>query len=168
MKFRRAAPATLIVGVVIAVCGMTVIANRLFAGLTHNVEEDQFALMRSSMTASLREEESRPVMSAEVVASLASVRAAFAARDRTRLQAELQETYRALHERHGINQLAFHTPPSTVFLRVHNPRSFGDDLARLRPMVGEVNAQHVSRAGLALSISTGPGFFGVVPVRDAE
>lgn len=168
MTFRRAAPAALIVTIVAVVSAMTLLSNRLFAGLTRSVEAGQFALMRSSIESSLRDAELRAVSRAEIVAQMPAVRAAFAARDRERLLAEVREMYQAQHARYGVDQMAFHVPPSTVFVRAQNPRLFGDDLRRLRPMVAVANATRAAQRGIAMSLSTGPGFFGVVPVRDMQ
>lgn len=167
MKFRRAAPATLVVAIVVVVAAMTAITNRLFSGLTDAVEAGQFALMRSSVETSLRDEATRVLARAELVAQNPSVRAAFAARDRDRLLAETRDVFVVQHDRYGLDQMAFHVPPATIFLRVHNPPRAGDDVGRIRPMVVAVNRARAPQKGLAFSISTGPGFFGVVPVRDA-
>ena len=168
MRFRRAAPTALIVTIVAVVATMTFVANRLFSGLTVAVEEGQYALMRSSVEASLRDEESRAVARAEIVAAIPAIRSAFAARDRPRLLAETEEMFRVQHDRFGVDQMSFHVAPATVYLRVHNPGRSGDDVGAARPMVTVANLTHTSQQGLAFSSSTGPGFFGVVPVRDAQ
>ncbi|MFO0602935.1 MAG: cache domain-containing protein [Polyangiales bacterium] len=168
MKFRRSAPAILIASVVVVVAAMTFLTNRLFSGLTGAVEEGQFALMRSSVETSLRDEAVRALARAELVAQNPSVRAAFAARDRDRLLAETRDMYVVQHERYGIDQMAFHVPPATIFLRVHNPPRAGDNVGVIRPIVETVNRTRAAQRGLAFSISTGPGTFGIVPVRDAQ
>ena len=161
MRFRRAAPTALIVTIVAVVATMTFVANRLFSGLTVAVEEGQYALMRSSVEASLRDEESRAVARAEIVAAIPAIRSAFAARDRPRLLAETEEMFRVQHDRFGVDQMSFHVAPATVYLRVHNPGRSGDDVGAARPMVTVANLTHTSQQGLAFSSSTGPGFFGV-------
>jgi methyl-accepting chemotaxis protein len=149
--------------VVVVVLVSAVLSNRLFSGLTSAIEQDQLKLMRSIIEFNMKGAESRALARAEMVANLPSVREAFAARDRPRLLAELKDMYDNQKERHGVDQAQFHLPPAISFLRLHSPDSFGDDLAKFRPMVTAVNRDHTSRKGLAIARG-GPALFGVSPV----
>ncbi len=167
MTFRRSAPAVLIGSVAVVTVVMAVLSNRMFSGMAHSVESDQLDLMRSIIEFNLRGAENRALAGAEMLATLPTIRDTFAKRDRPRLLEECKEMFRALKERHGVDQAQFHVPPSTSFLRLQAPDRHGDDLSKGRPMVVEVNRTQVPAKGLAIA-RTGPAIFGVVPVRDAE
>ncbi|MDB4929230.1 MAG: hypothetical protein JWM10_1714 [Myxococcaceae bacterium] len=167
MRFRRSAPSLLIASVVVVVVAMAALTHRLSRGVTRSVEEGQFALMRSIVTSSLDGASSRALARADMIAQLPSVQAALAARDRPRMLAETAEMFRAQRERFGVDQMQFHLPPATSFLRLHAPAQHGDDLASFRPMVVAVNQSQTPRSGLAVA-RAGPAIFGVVPVRGPD
>lgn len=165
MRFQREAPKVLIGSIVVVVVGMALAANQLFSGLTSAIEEDQLKLMRSIIEFNMKGAEGRALARAEMVANLPAVREIFAARDRDRLLAEMTPMFENQKERHGVDQMQFHLPPATSFLRLHSPASFGDDLSKFRPMVVAVNRDKTSKKGLAIARS-GPAVFGVTPVYD--
>jgi len=80
----------------------------------------------------------------------AQVRDALAARDRTRLLELTAPLYSKLKEE-GITNWIFHTsePDMSVFLRLHNPSKFGDQLNRF--MDSEVVRTHATVAGNELA-----------------
>ena len=106
----------------------------------------------------------------EQVLSLASlhaenpaVGAALATGDRKALLDICEPGFRALKENHGIEQLHFHTPPATSFLRVHLPNRYGDDLQAYRQTVIEAVRTGRKVGGLERG-ETGFSLRGVVPV----
>ena len=165
MRFQRDAPLVLIGAIAVTVASVTVIADRLFGGMTASVEDSQFELMRSILTFNLRGAENRALARAEMIADLPAARAAFAARDRAKLLADYGDMFRVQKEKHGVDQAQFHIPPAVSFLRLHSPEAHGDDLTAFRPMVVEVNRDRVARKGFAIARG-GPAIFGVVPVLD--
>ncbi len=167
MKFKRSAPATLITVVIVVVSAVTFLSGRLFGGLTASVEAGQFELMRSILDTSLREAADKALARAELIAALPTTRQLVAEKDRDRLLIEYGAMFQGQKERHGVDQAQFHLPPATSLLRLHNPTTFGDDLARFRPLVVAVNREQVSRKGLAIARG-GPGIFGVAPVSDLQ
>ena len=72
---------------------------------------------------------------AEIVARNPDVIEAFAAQDRARLLALLSASFEELRTRHGVEQAHFHLPPAILFLRLHKPELFGDDLSQSRTAV---------------------------------
>jgi sensor histidine kinase regulating citrate/malate metabolism len=86
----------------------------------------------------------------EALAINAPVRDAFAARDRNRLLELTAPLYPKLREQ-GITNWIFHAsePGMSVFLRLHNPSKFGDQLNRF--MDGEVVRTHATVAGNELA-----------------
>jgi hypothetical protein len=94
------------------------------------------------------------------------VREAFAAKDRERLLALTGPMYLALKNQ-GITNWMFHTPEPkmSVFLRLHNPAKFGDQLNRF--MDKEIQRTHapvvgneLAKAGFAVRV--------IQPVTDAQ
>ena len=90
-----------------------------------------------------------------LVATQPQLVAAFAKGDRAALLAQCLPLYEIL-QRESPTLVGFHfyTPDNRSFLRVHQPRHYGDDLSS-RPMVVEINRQHQPLAGY----ETGSGGF---------
>jgi methyl-accepting chemotaxis protein len=165
MRFRRDALFLILVPSAVLIAAMSFAFDRLTAGMTDRVEEDQYALMESIVAFNLRGAEDRALARAEIVASTPSIRAAFAAQDREALLRETRELYRVQSSRYGMDQAAFHTLPSRAFLRLHAPALHGDDLRGFRPLVVAANRTGVPHKGISIS-RAGPAIFGVVPMRD--
>ncbi len=166
MRFRRSAPIAIIVAIVLVVAGAATISNRLFAGMTDAVEADQFRTMGAIVETAIREAENKALARAELLADLPTVQRLLGAGDRAGLEAELSRMFANQKARHGVDQIQFHTPPATSFLRLHDPATFGDDLTAFRPLVVAVNRERVPMKGAAVARS-GPAIFGVSPVFDA-
>jgi methyl-accepting chemotaxis protein len=165
VTFRKSAPALLIAAFSFAVVAITGIAMLLTSGMLANAESDSFRLMKNVLTNSLRSAEERALVRAELVSSMPSVRAAFQARDRDRLQAECKDMFKEQAEKYGLDQAQFHVPPGVSFLRLHNPGKFGDDQTSYRPMLSEVHREKALRKGAAITLA-GPVIAGIVPVTN--
>ncbi|MEW6064044.1 MAG: methyl-accepting chemotaxis protein [Bacillota bacterium] len=90
------------------------------------------------------------------------IQQAFAERNREellRLTAPIFEQAK----RDGIEQIQFHLPPATSFLRLHQPKKFGDDLSSFRATVMQSNKEKKLVAGLEEGRG-GYGFRVVAPV----
>ncbi len=166
MRFRRSAPIAIIVAIVLVVAGAATISNRLFSGMTDAVEADQFRTMGAIVETAIREAENKALARAELLADLPTVQRLLGVGDRAGLEAELSRMFANQKARHGVDQVQFHTPPATSFLRLHDPATFGDDLTAFRPLVVAVNRERVPMKGAAVARS-GPAIFGVSPVFDA-
>lgn len=167
MKFVRDAPRVLIASVVVVVSSMAVASNLLFGGMTSTVENEQLAMMKSIIDFNLDGAATNALARAEILASTQCIRDALTARDRPRLLAETQAMFAEQREKYAVDQVQFHVPPATSFLRLQAPQTFGDDLTRFRPIVVAVNREHVAKKGIAIA-RTGPGIFGVAPIRGAS
>ena len=167
-KLRPNVPALLIGAVILVVAANAFLSNRLFGGLTDAVEENQFQSVEAILVASLRGAEDRALARAQMIADLPSTRAIFAGRDdaaRDRLLAEYRQMFEVQRDKGGVDQMQFHVPPATSFLRLHAPSLYGDDLSEFRPLVVVVNRDQIARKAAAIA-RTGPAMFGVVPVYD--
>jgi methyl-accepting chemotaxis protein len=169
-KLGRSVTALLIGAVIVVVSANAYLSNWVFAGLTDAVEENQFETVEAILSTSLRGAEDRALARAQMVADLPSTRAIFAGRDaaaRERLLAEYRQMFEVQRDKGGVDQMQFHVPPATSFLRLHAPNLYGDDLTDFRPLVVAVNRDQIGRKAAAIA-RTGPAMFGVVPVYDLQ
>ncbi len=165
MKFRRRAPALLIVAAAVVVLSLAAVADFLTTRMLDAAKSGSFKLMRDVLTSVLKSTEDRAATRAELVASMQSVRAAFVARERDKLLAECEAMFRQQDEKYGLDQAQFHTPPGVSFLRLHDPKKFGDDQSGYRPMLADVHANKALRKGVVIT-KAGPAVSGIVPVFD--
>jgi PAS domain S-box-containing protein len=100
---------------------------------------------------------------ASMAAKVPAVGEALATGNRKALMGIFEPGFQALTEVHGIEQLHFHVPPATSFLRVHLPDRHGDDLRAYRQTVNEAMGTGREVGGLERG-ETGFSLRGVVPV----
>lgn len=167
MKFRRDAPVVLISAAVIVLLLTAVVSNRLFSGLTEAVEQSQFDSMEAILSYNIEGAEKKALARAELIAGLPASERLLAARDREGMGAEYLEMFEVQRDKHGVDQMQFHLPPATSFLRLQAPKNHGDDLSSFRPMVVAVNQDHVASSGMEVAF-TGPAIFGVAPVQGPD
>ena len=166
MKFRHSAPSVLIIMIAIAVTLLSIVSNRISSEMTASSEEGQFAMMAEIMQSKIENAENYALSSAEMMAAMPNVKAAFAAKDRDQLLSITQDIFRIQHDKYGFSQAQFHESPAVSFLRVHNPKKFGEDLSGYRQMVVDVNRNNSIRKGIEVTTS-GVGIFGTLPMTDA-
>lgn len=166
MKFRSYGIPAIFVAIVVIISGAGYTTSRLFSGLTDSVEQSRFQIMQQIVQTALADASNKALARAELVADLPEVKRLFAAGDRDGLLAELGPAFANQKARHGIAQGQFHVAPATSFLRLNNPKKFGDDLSKFRPLVVAANRDHLPLKGVAVSAS-GPAIFGITPVDDA-
>lgn len=85
-------------------------------------------------------------------------------RDRQALENLVMPAYQALKHKFEIAQYQFHLPPAISFLRVHNPKKFGDDLSSFRPIVVAANEKDEPLSGIEVG-RAGLGVRGISPIR---
>lgn len=100
---------------------------------------------------------------ATLVAEMPGVAGIFAKGDRNRLYAEFSPAFQSLQKRFNLFQFQFHKPPAVSFLRMNEPRKFGDDLSSFRRTVLYVNTEKKGVRGLETG-RTGIGLRGVEPI----
>lgn len=167
MRFSRTAPAVLIAATLLAIAVVSVVSSLIARQMTSSFEEAQFRLMARVADASLRNAQQQATSNAELIAALPPVRKAFAARVKEDLLAVTRDAFLLQQNKYGLSQAHFHLPDNISYLRVHNPARSGDDLAKYRPIVVEVNSAKALRQGIEITTS-GVGIFGTVPMKDAE
>jgi HAMP domain-containing protein len=166
-KFAVSAPLILIGAVALVIALLSVVSNFIAHRMASSFEETQFALLGQVMQSKLLGAENKAMASAEMLAALPNVKAAFAARQRPELLAATQGAFAVQREKYGLSQAQFHLAPATSFLRVHNPDRFGEDQSKYRQIVLEVNRTQALRKGIEITTS-GIGIFGTMPMTDAE
>ena len=100
------------------------------------------------------------------VAKNSEVAAAFAARDRARLIELLLPVYETLHKDFGVQQVHFHIPPATSFLRLHALAQSGDEMQTYRHTINMARESGAGVGGIEQGL-TGFAIRGVVPVFHA-
>ena len=135
--------------------------------LAGHSENQEVEMLRQRFESALADEARRALSLADALALNHAVVELFARGDRDGLAAMLVPGFAALHDRYGVRQFQFHTAPATSFLRVHNPKKFGDDLSSFRHTVVEVNRTKQPISGLEFGVE-GLGIRGVVPVFQGD
>ncbi|NGO63610.1 hypothetical protein G6N76_07975 [Rhizobium daejeonense] len=87
--------------------------------------------------------------------------------DRDGLTSLLKPTYDALASEAGVNMLHFHTSDIKSFLRVQDPKNFGQDLSTIRPMILAANRSHILQKGLEVGLA-GLSLRAVAPMLEGE
>jgi methyl-accepting chemotaxis protein len=149
----------------LAVLALVGVSMALTLEMLESSEEGSFKLMRDVLASILKTNEERALVRSELLSSIPTVRAAFIARDRPKLLAECKDMYKEQHEKYGLAQTQFHTPPGVSFLRLHDPDDFGDDQTGYRPMLTEANRDKALRKGVAIT-RAGPAISGIAPISD--
>lgn len=167
MKFRTSAPAVLISAVIVIIATISIVSNFISHRMAASFEDGQFALMGKIMHSKLLGAEGKAITAAETIAAMPAVKKAFSSGNRDELFAVTKDAFRVQHEKYGVSQAQFHLAPAVSFLRVHNPEKFGDDQARFRQMIVEVNRANAIRKGIEITTS-GIGIFGTLPLTNAQ
>jgi PAS domain S-box-containing protein len=140
-----------------------------FIGLTSQQrlikEEERKALLHhyQHFLEKIDEKKTLALALATMIAENPHVQKLFAERERQALNDFLIYTFVGLKIDFNISQLHFHTPPATSFLRLHQPRLFGDEMSSYRETIREALKNYRKAGGLERG-KTGFGIRGVVPV----
>lgn len=125
--------------------------------------QDKLASVQSEFQSELTASQRSATMLALFVAEQQVSKEALATGDRGLLERQFSGAFNALKNEYDVRQFQFHTPPATSFFRVHEPASFGDDLAALRKTVVQVNANRQQLSGLEGG-KAGIGIRGLAPI----
>jgi methyl-accepting chemotaxis protein len=151
---------SLTVAVACAILGtFSIIQQR---SLTQLALEQQLKLQYDSVIAALDYEGRAALAVSAVVAALPPVKDAIAKGDRDGLVALLGGAQAALTAQ-GMPLMNFALPPATYFLRVQNPKTFGDDASARRTTVVEANRTGKSIVGVEMGHDS-LGIFAMTPI----
>ncbi len=157
---------TLAMGIAIALVagGLTFFSLTSMNRLIDNAKQAALQAELAVLEQDIKKETLAAEMVAAQLATNPGVQERFAARDRKALLDYLAPTLENQRARYLVEQIQFHTPPGTSFLRVHNPSQFGDDLTQTRPFVVLANKEQKVVSGLSKAAG-GYAVRGVVPMR---
>ncbi|MBC7242606.1 MAG: methyl-accepting chemotaxis protein [Anaerolineae bacterium] len=119
-------------------------------------------LLAQSLNAHIRQHAELAQTLATAISLDERIQGAFSNQDRESLLQISQTYWQALSLSYPVAQFHFHLPPSTSFLRVHQPDKYGDSLAD-RPMVVEAIANRKPIAGVEWG-RAGLSIRGIAPV----
>ncbi len=162
----RLAAAFLAVLALVAVVLLPLMLRQL-ATTIRTAEERELDSTRVAFLAAVADSTRTGAQLAQLVAEMPDTKAAFAAGDRARLEHLFLSPFTTLKTAYGVEQMQFHTPPATSFLRLHMPKKFGDDLSSFRRTVLEANRDGKAVLGLENGVG-GLGIRAVVPIRDGS
>lgn len=165
MKFRVNGLIAVVIAIGVGLATAASLTASLFSTMTNDVEARQFTLMRQIIETALNDAGGKALARAELIADLPAVKTLFAAQDRDGLMGELGPMFATQKGRHGVGQAQFHLMPAISFLRLNDPKNFGDDLSSFRPMVVATNKNVVPMKGVTIA-RKGPAIFGITPVFD--
>jgi methyl-accepting chemotaxis protein len=135
--------------------------------LTRLALDQQLKLQYDSVVAALDYEGRTALAVSAVIAALPPVTEAIAKGDRDSLQALLGDAMAALKAQ-GIPFINLTLPPATVFLRIHDPKAFGDDISARRITVVTANRTGKPIVGVEAGRDT-LVTFGMTPImRDGK
>jgi methyl-accepting chemotaxis protein len=135
--------------------------------LTRLALDQQLKLQYDSIIAAIDYEGRAALAVSAVVAALPPVADAIAKGDRDGMLALLGGAQAALKAR-GMPLLNLTLPPATIFLRVHDPKAFGDDISARRNTVVESNKTGKPIVGIEMGRDT-LSVFGMTPImRDGK
>jgi len=135
--------------------------------LTQLALDQQLKLQYDSVIAALDYEGRAALAVSTVVASLPGVADTTSRGDRDGLSAILSEANKALKAQ-GMPLMNLILPPATIFLRIHDPKSFGDDISARRITVVTANKTGKQIVGVEQGRDT-LGIFAMTPImRDGK
>src|SRR4051794_13318641 len=135
--------------------------------LTQLALEQQLKLQYDSVIAALEYEGRAALAVSTTIASLPSVTEAAIKGDRAGLSALLVDANKALKAQ-GMPLMNLISPPATIFLRVHDPKAFGDDISGRRVTVVTANNTGKPIVGVEQGRDT-LGIFAMTPIlRDGK
>ncbi|MDP1869398.1 MAG: cache domain-containing protein, partial [Bradyrhizobium sp.] len=135
--------------------------------LTRLALDQQLKLQYDSVIAAIDYEGRAALAVSSVIAALPGVADAVAKNDRNALLALLGNAQTALKAQ-GMPLLNLMLPPATLFLRLHDPKAFGDDVSARRHAVVEANKTGKQIVGVEAGRDT-LGLFANTPiVRDGK
>jgi methyl-accepting chemotaxis protein len=130
--------------------------------ITRLALEQQLKLQYDSVIAAIDYEGRTALTVSAVIAALPPVTDAIAKGDREALGTLLGSAMSSLREQ-GIPLITFEVPPALSFYRVHNPRTFGDDMSGRRTTVVEAMKAGRQIVGIEPALES-LGLFGMTPI----
>ncbi len=129
-----------------------------------HMEKEQFGALKVNIERSFNSYLEVSLISALSIAKNPQASQLLAAGDRDGLIQTFLPIYQGMKE-HGVEQMQFHLPPATSFLRLNSLSKYGDDLSTFRSTVVDANKESKIIVGLEEGV-TGYGFRAIIPVTN--
>jgi len=145
---------------------LSFLADRFVLNILQTAEETALKEKFDNLIDAINNEAIKAEMLAASIAALPSVGKALASADRGTLAKEMAPVFEETKKNYDVDQIQFHTPPATSFLRVNAPDKYGDDLSSFRHTVVGANAHKKPLRGIEAGVTV-LSIRGVVPVYNA-
>lgn len=167
MNFKKTAPKAIISAVIFVVVAISLCSYYISHRLIDTFEKQEFELMGSILQTKFRDSEKKALSIAETIAAMPSVQKNFSEKNRTNLLATVKNSFDILREEYDVRTSSFFLLSGEVFLRLHRPSDYGDDVSNYRKLIVEVNREQANRKGIEIS-ATGVSLYGVAPVMSPQ
>ncbi len=158
----------LIVGVALfSTMTIAFLADRFVEEIIQSAEQRTLEEKYNAFVAQLESASLEAEMLSTTVASIPAIDAMLADGNRDQLYQQMQPVLESTKSRYGVDQIQFHLPPATSFLRVNQPQKFGDDLSSFRRTVVETNSEQKARRGIEAGVTV-LSIRGVSPVAQGR
>ena len=128
IKIQSGVLRTIVIGVCLAFFSLAIFAvfNLNFA--VDAAEAEHLKLVKEVAREERTRMESNALARASIFARMPSVKEAFLQNKREQLYGDVKEAYQIQKEKYGVGPISFVSPDKTIFLRMHEPEKFGDDV----------------------------------------
>lgn len=129
--------------------------------------QNEFQIVTNLINNLIQTEGDTAASMASLLVNLPKIKEIMRAHDRDLLIKYVVPPLLIQHEKFDVEQVHFHYPPATSFLRVTNLKKWGDDLSSTREMVLKANKNHFPLKGIEVS-STGMNIRAVDLIKDDQ
>lgn len=129
--------------------------------------QSQFVTVSNLISSEIQAEATRAASLAALISNLPEVEKFMRARDRDSLIKWIVPDLLLQHDRFEVEQVHFHVPPATSFLRLTRLEKWGDDLSGTREMVLKANKELTALQGIEVS-STGMNIRSIEVIKDEQ
>lgn len=150
MQLRHKIP-LIIIGVIVFVSTINAYSYyKTQLWLIESAKKQQLKGISSLMRTSIDSQSKMALVLAQTITSVSSIKQTFKSQNRQKLLDDLSPTYSILKTNYGVELAHFHVPSAVSFLRLHNPKKFGDDLSKSRDMILLSNSRRETYSGLEI------------------
>jgi len=137
-----------------------------FVRTFRTAKQSQLERVANVIRSIVRQQTDKMAGLAHMLADLPQVKQAMRAGQREDLWALLNPLFAVQRDRYDVSIMGFTRPPATVFLRLHKPEKYGDDIS-FRELVLTVNKNQEARQGIEIG-RAGLGIRALVPISDEQ
>jgi len=163
MTIKLKAIVGLIIGILLVVIASLYYDYSSFRKSLNLSQEEKFANIKNSYESYLTETIKIVEIATKLIADDVVANTFLKTNDRENLYNRYIDTFKELKSKYGISQFHYHLPPAVSFLRLHNPKKFGDDLSGFRKTILTANKTKKPVTGIEVGVG-GLGVRVVYPI----